>query len=147
MTKYKPVSISSAGFAFCRYGVAVLVWLSLVAQIKWVMLIVFFILAFSALLKVEKSPMIILYKYTLEKIKKSKQEIINEKAMEFAHGMGTIISFICLMFLYFINIKIGWILVFIFAILKTVSAFGMCPASKLYECLGNDSCCAFIKKA
>jgi hypothetical protein len=146
MKKVKPVSVSSAGFTFCRYGVAVLVWLSFLLQIKCIMLVVFLILAFSALLKIEKAPMILLYKYTLGKIVKSKEEILNEHAMRFAHTMGTVISFICLLFLYFININIGWALVFVFAILKTISAFGVCPASKLYECMGNDSCCAFIKK-
>jgi len=146
MTKYKPVSISKASFAFCRYSVAVLVWASLIFQIKWIMVLVFFILALSALLKIQKAPMILLYKYTIGKIIKSKDEILNENAMRFAHTMGTILSFICILFLYFINAYAGWILVLCFAVLKTVSAFGMCPASKLYECMGNKSCCAFAKK-
>lgn len=146
MKKYKPVSVSTAGFAFCRYTIAVLVWLSLIFQIKWLLVIVFLILAFSAFLKIQKAPMILLYKYTIEKIIKSKDEILNEHAMRFAHIMGTILSVICILFLYFINVNVGWILVFIFAVLKTISAFGVCPASKLYECMGNDSCCAFIKK-
>jgi hypothetical protein len=146
MIKYKPVSVSKAGFAFCRYGIAILVWLSFIFQIKWILLLVFLILAFSALLKVRKAPLILFYKYTIGKIIKSEDEILNENAMRFAHTMGTILCLICLLFLYFINAKIGWAFVLVFAILKTVSAFGMCPASKLYECMGNDSCCAFIKK-
>ena len=146
MTKYKPVSVSKAGFAFCRYTIAILVWLSLIFQIKWILVLVFLVLALSALLKIQKAPMILLYKFTIGKIIKSKDEILNENAMRFAHIMGTILSFICLLFLYFINVYVGWILVFVFAILKTISAFGMCPASKLYECMGNDNCCAFIKK-
>ncbi len=146
MTKYKPVSVSKAGFAFCRYTIAILVWLSFIFQITWILLLVFLILAFSALLKVQKAPLILFYKYTIGKIIKSEDEILNENAMRFAHTMGTVLCLICLLFLYFINAKIGWALVLIFAILKTVSAFGMCPASKLYECMGNDSCCAFIKK-
>jgi len=146
MKKYKPVSVSVAGFAFCRYTIAVLVWLSLIFQIKWLLVIVFLILALSALLKIQKAPMILLYKYTIGKIVKSKDEILNEHAMKFAHTMGTILSLICLLFLYFINVNVGWVLVFVFAVLKTISAFGMCPASKLYECMGNDSCCAFMKK-
>jgi hypothetical protein len=146
MKKYKPVSVSVAGFAFCRYSVAILIWVSLLLHIKWLLVVVFLILAFSALLKIEKAPMILLYKYTIGKIIKSKEEILNERAMRFAHIMGTILCLICLLFLYCINVNVGWILVFVFAILKTISAFGMCPASKLYECMGNDSCCAFIKK-
>lgn len=146
MKIYKPVSVSRAGFAFCRYAMAILVWLSLIFQIKWILLIVFLVFAFSALLKIQRSPMILFYKYTIGKVIKSKDEILNENAMRLAHIIGAIFSLICLLFLYFFNVKIGWILVFIFAILKTVSSFGMCPASKLYECMGNDSCCAFMKK-
>jgi len=146
MTKYKPVSVSKAAFAFCRYTVAILVWLSLLLRIEWLLVIVFLILATSALFKIEKAPLILLYKYTINKIIKSKEEILNENAMRFAHTMGTILSLICLLFVYFINAPIGWVLVFVFAILKTISAFGMCPASKLYECMGNKNCCAFIKK-
>ena len=146
MKRYKPVLVSVAGFAFCRYTVTVLVWLSLIFQIKWLLVIVFLILALSALLKIQKAPMILLYKYTIGKIVKSKDEILNEHAMKFAHTMGTVLSLICLLFLYFINANVGWVLVSVFAVLKTISAFGMCPASKLYECMGNDSCCAFMKK-
>lgn len=148
MTKYKPVSISKNAFAFCRYATAILVWSSLIFQIKWLLLAVFLILALSALLKIQKAPMIVFYNFIFGKIiqVKSKEEIINEHAMRFAHTMGAILSFVCLLFLYFINANTGWILVFLFAILKTISAFGMCPASKLYECMGNKDCCAFIKK-
>ena len=146
MKKYKPVSVSVAGFAFCRYTIAVLVWLSLIFQMKWLLVVVFLILALSALLKIQRAPTILLYKYTIGKIVKSKDEILNEHAMRFAHTMGTVLSLICLLFLYFINANVGWVLVSVFAVLKTISAFGMCPASKLYECMGNDSCCAFMKK-
>ena len=118
MTKYKPVSVSKQAFAFCRYSVAILIWLSLIFQIKWLVVLVFLILAFSAMLKIGRAPMILLYKYTLGKIIKSKEELVNEHAMRFAHTMGTVMSFICLLFLYFINANAGWVLVFCLAILK-----------------------------
>jgi len=146
MTKYKPVEISKNAFAFCRYGVAVLVWLALIFQVKWLIILAFLILAFSVILKVQKAPMIVFYNFLFSKVIKSKEEILNETAMRFAHATGTILSLICLLFLYFINAYVGWVLVFGFAILKTVSAFGVCPASKLYECMGNDTCCVFAKK-
>ena len=145
MTKYKPVSIQKNAFAFCRYGVAVLVWVSLVLHSKWLLAIVFLIMALSYLLKVERAPFIVLYKYTIGKIINSKEEILNEHAMRFAHLMGSILSFVCLIFVYFISAPIGWVLVSCLAVLKTISAFGLCPASKLYECMGNKTCCAFIK--
>jgi hypothetical protein len=146
MKKYKPVSVSKNAFAFCRYGIAVLIWLSLIFQIKWLVLIVFLIFAVSVILKIQKSPMIVFYNFIFGKLIKSKEEILNESAMSFSHTVGAVLSFVCLLFLYFINVKMGWELVFLFAILKTISAFGVCPASKLYECMGGKSCCAFIKK-
>lgn len=145
MTKYTPVSISKNAFAFCRFGVAVLAWASLIFQIKWLLVLVFLILALSYILKIQKSPMIVLYNFLFGKIIKSKDEILNESAMRFAHLMGSIMSLVCVIVIYCVNEPIGYILVFGFAILKTISAFGVCPASKLYDCMGNKTCCAFIK--
>ena len=88
--------------------------------------------------------MIVLYKYTFGKIMESPEEILNESAMRFAHFLATILSVVCLTALY-INPHVGWPLVLFFAVLKTVSAVGFCPASKLYECAGSDKCCAFAK--
>jgi len=66
--------------------------------------------------------------------------------MKFAHGLGTIFSLIIVLFLYFIHLKTGWILVAIFAILKTISAFGYCPASKIYSCMKKGGCCSISRK-
>ncbi len=147
MKKYKPVVIPSAAFAFCRYSMAILIWLSLFLHSKYLLVFVLIIFLLSAIFKIKKSPMILLYSYTVNKIIKSKDEILNEHAMRFAHLAGSFFSLICLLLLFFVNEKAGWIAVFIFALLKTVSVFGFCPASKLYECATNDSCCAFIKKS
>lgn len=146
MKKISPVSIPKASFAFCRYNLAILIWLSFILKIKLILIVVFAIFLLSAIFKIKKAPMILLYSYTINKIIKSKDEILNEYAMRFAHIMGTIFSFICIFLLYFINERAGWVAVFLFALLKSISALGFCPASKLYECATNDSCCAFIKK-
>jgi hypothetical protein len=146
MKKYKPVSVPQAAFVFCRYSVALLVWMSLILQSKPTMVLVFIILLLSAVFKVQKAPMILLYSYTINKLIKSKDEILNEHAMRFAHTVGAFFSFVCLVLLYFVGGITGWTSVFLFALLKTVSALGFCPASKLFECANNDSCCAFIKK-
>ncbi len=146
MKKYKPVSVPKAAFAFCRYSIAVLIWLSLIFHLKIILIFVLTIFVLSAILKVQKSPMVLFYSYTINKIIKSSDEILNEHAMRFAHIMGSIFSVICLFLLYFVSDQVGWVAVFIFALLKSISAFGFCPASKLYECATNDSCCVFIKK-
>lgn len=146
MKKYKPVSVSASAFTFCRLSLAILIWLSLIFHSKSILIAVFVIFALSAILKIQKAPMILLYSYTINKLIKSKDEILNEHAMRFAHIMGSILSFICIILLYFVSEKVGWTAVFVFALLKSISAFGFCPASKLYECSTNDSCCAFMKK-
>lgn len=142
MRMFKPVSVSSAAFAFCRYSIAILVWIALVLKIKWIIVLVFVILATSAVLKIGKAPMILLYTYTINKIIPSKSEMLDEKAMRFAHTLGSVLALLCIVFLYFINDNVGWVLVFVFAILKTISAFGFCPASKLYSCAMSGGCCA-----
>ena len=146
MKKYKPVSVSKSAFAFCRLSLATLIWLSLILHSKIILIFVFVIFLLSAIFKIKKAPMILLYSHTINKIIKSRDEILNEHAMRFAHIMGSVFSIICIMLLYFVGEKAGWTAVFIFALLKSISAFGFCPASKLYECATNDSCCAFIKK-
>lgn len=146
MKKYKPVSVPQAAFTFCRFSLAILIWLSLIFQTKLLIVLVFIILFFSAIFKVQRAPLIVLYTITINKVFKSKQEILNEQAMRFAHTLGSILAIICLVTLYFVNENVGWNLVFGFAVLKTISALGFCPASKLYDCLNKDNCCTFIKK-
>lgn len=145
MTKYKPVTISKAAFAFCRLGLTCLVWISLVFHSKPVMPVVFAVLLLSAILKVQRAPMIVLYDRTFGRMISSQEEIVNEYAMRFAHIMGSVFSLACIILLYFVDEKIGWAAVFLFALLKSVSAFGFCPATKLYECSASGSCCAFAK--
>jgi hypothetical protein len=145
MTTYKPVAISKAAFAFCRLGLTALVWIALVFHSKPVMPVVFAILLLSAILKVQRAPMIVLYDRTFGRMMSSQEEIVNEHAMRFAHIMGSLFSLVCIILLYFVDEKIGWMAVFMFALLKSVSAFGFCPATKLYECSAGGSCCAFAK--
>lgn len=146
MKKFKPVSVSKSAFIFCRYGIAILIWLSLILRLKLLLIVTFFIFLLSFLFKVKRSPMIWLYEYTINYLFPSKEEWLNEHAMRFAHLMGAVLNGICLILLYGVNDRAGWIAVFIFALLKSISAFGFCPAGKLYECATNDSCCRFIKK-
>lgn len=143
----KIVSVSSGGFAFCRYSIAILIWAGFIFKIKELVLLSFFILLLSAVLTVKRAPMIVIYDFTLGRLfkSKSKQEVLNVKAMRFAHSLGTLLSLLCLIFLYYINERVGWIIVFIFAIIKTISAFGFCPASKLYNCMSSGTCCAFAR--
>ena len=148
MIPSKPVSVLKHAFVFCRYSVAALIWIAFLTHMKWLMVFVLALLLASALLGVRRAPMILLYSTTVNKIVRSEHfEMLNENAMRFAHAMGSFLSLICILTLYFLNERTGWIIVFFFAILKTVSALGFCPASKLFDCATSGSCCSFLKKS
>jgi len=141
---YRPVPVPRFAFVFCRYSVTILVWLAFIWRDWRVLGLAGLIMFFSAVLKIRHAPMILLYKYTFGIFLKSPVEIVNENAMRFAHVLATIISAGSLL-LVFVAPAVGWTLVLGFAVFKSFSAAGFCPASKLYECAGSDKCCAFAK--
>jgi hypothetical protein len=141
MPKYRPVEVPNAAFIFCRYSITILIWLSLIFKSVWLLGLVSLIFILSAILKVRRAPMIMLYKYTINKLFKSDDVILNESAIRFAHIIGAIFSLVCIVVLFLFNTNIGWYFVAGFGILKTISALGFCPASKLYECALNGQCC------
>ncbi|MGL5439491.1 MAG: DUF4395 family protein [Filifactoraceae bacterium] len=147
MAQFKPATISKGGFAFCRIVVAGLLWLSILLQLKWLVIIVFLIMLFSAILKVEKAPLILLYKYTIDKIINSENVIVDEKGIFVSHLVGAIFSLICVVLLYFGNSVTAWIISGLFAILQTSAAFGFCSALKLYTCMTSGNCCRVGKFA
>lgn len=140
------VFISKAGFAVCRYGVAGFVWYSVIDKTPYGVLAAFFILGISALLGVAISPLILLT-VAVEKIlkKESPKVPLFRKGIRFAHIAGTILSGSALLAWYF-NPTTGWIITICFALLKSVSAIGLCPAERLYRCATSDSCCTFMKR-
>jgi len=149
MTNVKPVSISKGAYAFCRYTIALILWCSVIFRLKELVLGAFIILLLSAILKVRNAPLIVFYTYTIDKIFPSRKVIIDEKGIRFAHIVGTVVSLMCLMLLYFGNPLSGWILTVFLAILKTSAAFGFCSALKLYQCMNGGNCCRvgkFVRK-
>ncbi len=143
---YRPVSVQKHAFIFCRYSVTILLWLAVFWQDWRSLALAGAIMFFSALLKIRRAPMIVLYRFTFGKIFKSPPEVLNESAMRFSHSFAAIILAVSLL-LVFLNPPLGWSFSFGFAVFKTISAVGVCPASKLYECAGNGKCCAFAKPA
>lgn len=144
----KPIQIPKSAFAFCRYTVAILLWIAFLTTTKHITVFTFLIFFFSAILKIKNAPLIWLYTNTINKLSPSKEELLDEKAMQFIHTLATIFNAIILLFLYSPMEKIGYSLLFIFCILKTLSSFGFCPAGKLHSCLisQSSSCCSFLKK-
>ncbi len=142
MTPYKPITISAAAFAFCRYGLALSLWIGIILQNIWVIAGVVLVLGLSYLLKVARAPMIVMYTQTINRLWRSRDEVVNEHAIRFAHLVGTIIGTVGLL-AYGVNHLLGWIVIVLFATLKSLSALGFCPAAKLYDC-STSGHCAFI---
>jgi len=142
----KIAKVEKAGFLFCRVGVMVLVWVAFFLKLPELVLLSFIILFISALAGVNRAPMILLWRYTFGFFSKQKTEVLNIRAMRFAHSLGAILSGLCVVFLYAGLTKLGWVLTGIFALLKTISALGFCPASKLYTCMANGGCCALTTR-
>ncbi|MBP1920749.1 DUF4395 family protein [Youngiibacter multivorans] len=129
------VMISKGGYAFSRYFLAVLIWMSLLLKQKELLLIVLAFLLLAVALKLRRSPLVVFYDSTIGRILQSKQVEIDEDGLRFANALGGTLCLICLGLLYFGPVALGWYITGFFAVFKTVSAFGYCPGLKLYELL------------
>jgi len=90
------------------------------------------------LLMIQRSPLVMLYKVTIERIWPSRPVEVDAKGLRFANGLGLLLSVVCLVILYFGIPMVGWILTGFFAVFKTVSALGYCPGLKLYDLIRSD---------
>jgi hypothetical protein len=146
MKFHQPVTISNKSFIFCRWSLCVLVWAGFVFKIKIMIYLSFFILLFSAILTIRYAPLIQLFSLFEHLFSIKKQSImLDKKGMRFAHSLGALMSGLCSLLLFF-DFRFAWSCVFIFAIIKSISAFGICPGEKLYNCINDGSCCSFIKR-
>jgi hypothetical protein len=143
---YQTAAVPKAAFFFCRYSMALMAWLAFLLKAKSLMVAVFVILALSALLTIRRAPLIVLYTWTLNRLFPSPAEELSVRSMRFAHTLGAVLALICLLFLYLLNERTGWGLTLLFCLIKSLSAFGLCPAYKLHGCMTSGTCCAFLKK-
>jgi protein-S-isoprenylcysteine O-methyltransferase Ste14 len=139
--------IPRPAFAFCRISLTALLWIAFCLHSVWLVATVFFILALSVALKVQRSPMIQLYQQTVLRLFPTEHsEFLDVPAMRFAHGMGAAMSLAVIMAM-LASPQIGWYCLLALCILKTVAALGFCPASKLFVCMRNGGCCALTRIA
>ncbi|MFO0703507.1 MAG: DUF4395 family protein [Patescibacteria group bacterium] len=144
-TSSKPELVNKNSFSFCRYTLSVLIWLSLILQSKELVIFVTLVFGVSFLLTVKSAPMIMFFDWTFARIIKSPKILVDATDIRLAHLVAFIFGLINIVLLYTFP-RIGWSTVFIFAIVKTISAFGYCPASKLRACLTKKGCCSIVKK-
>jgi len=146
MTTYKPVEVHKGSFAFCRYSLAAICWVALAIRSPALVIAAAFVMLLSAILRVQRAPLIVLWNVTLEKIKASPIELLDEHAMRFAHVFGFILLAIDSVLLCFrATAAVGWIFLAVIAVAKTIGALGFCAASKMYTCAvgSGGRCCAF----
>ncbi|HLN53363.1 MAG TPA: DUF4395 family protein [Lentimicrobium sp.] len=141
MAIYRPVTINRASFAFCRLSMAIIIWLAFIFKSEILLLLTTSIFLLSAILRIQKAPMIRLYDITAGRIIKSGDIIIDSNSMFFAHSIACILSLICLLLVTLVDESWTWRTVLLFAILKSVSALGFCPAARFYNCTLNGNCC------
>ena len=151
MTKYQMATVPKKGFAFCRYTIALLLWITVILlffNIKWMIFIPFVIMALSGILTVKRAPLIMLYKVLFDRDGKGETDVLNVSSIRFSHYVGSFFCIIIILFLYILKIDIvAYIFLGIFTILQTIAAFGYCSAQKLYECLVlGKNCCNLGKK-
>ena len=143
--------VPKKAFAFCRFTICILFWITsilLFFNIKWMIFIPFIIMLLSGILTVKKAPLIILYKILFDRKNKAETDVLNVNSIRFSHYVGATFSFIVILFLYVFKIDIvAYIFVGILTILQTIAAFGYCSAQKLYECIVlGKNCCNLGKK-
>ena len=140
------VAIPKAAFAFCRYTLAVVLWLAFLFRIKALVAAVCAVLVLSAVLGIRRAPLVWLYRATAHRLWPSADEWLSRSGMRLAQSLGAFFAGVCLLFLYGLNTRVGWSLTFVYCVVKTVSAIWACPVYKLYACMKSGNCCTFLKK-
>ncbi len=144
VNSYHPVTISKGSFAFCRWSMTLLVWSGFFFQTEGIISFLFFLLLASAVLTIKYAPLIRLFSLFEDLFKLKKNLImLDTKGMRFAHALGALMSGSCMLLLYY-DFKFAWAGVFIFAVIKSISALGVCPGEKLYKCINDNNCCSII---
>ena len=151
MTKYQMATVPKKGFAFCRYTIALLLWITVISlffNIKWAIIIPFLIMLSSGILTVKRAPLIMLYKLLFDRDGKGETDVLNVSSIRFSHYVGSSFALIVILFLYVFKIDIvAYIFLGILTILQTIASLGYCSAQKLYECLVlGKNCCNLGRK-
>jgi protein-S-isoprenylcysteine O-methyltransferase Ste14 len=137
--------VPAAAFAFCRISLTVLLWTALFLRSVWIVAAVLVILAASVALKVQYSPMIQLYQRTILRFFPARSyDWLDVPAMRFAHTLGALMALAVILTL-LISPGAGWRALTAFCVIKTMAAFGFCPASKLFVCMRKGGCCALTR--
>jgi hypothetical protein len=145
MIASRPVAVQRNAFHFCRWSLAIALWVAFFLHRPWLVAASAVILGLSAALTVVRAPMIVLYTGTLGRVWSGGTEVLDARAMRFAHGLGAAMCAVCAVLL-FAWPRGGYAFLLTVATLKTVGALGFCSAVRFYGCVNSDTCCSWIGK-
>jgi hypothetical protein len=143
MIACKPVTVQRHAFEFCKTSLAVALWTALIFRLPWLVLACSAVLAASAVLTVTRAPLVVLYRETLGRAWPGGPEVLDERAMRFAHTLGATLCAVCAALIYAAP-RVGYSFLVFVAVAKTSGALGFCSALKLYGCLNSDTCCRWV---
>lgn len=139
------VTVQDNAFVFCRYSVAVLVWSSLVFRSIYPLWAVLAVMALSAVLGVDRAPLVWLWTNTLGRVVPSKDVVLDLRGMRISHAVASGLAVIAIIGVWREQ-PWAWWFVGGLALLKTFSAVAGCPLYKLYGCtIGGGKCCSFLR--
>ena len=151
MNNIRMATVPKKAFAFCRWTICILFWITSILcffGIKWFIFIPLIIMFSSGVLTVKRAPLIVLYNVLFNRDKTAETDILNVNSIRFSHFVGSTFCIIAILFLYVFKIDIvGYIFIGLLTFLQTIAAFGYCSAQKLYECLVlGKNCCNLGKR-
>ena len=103
MKKYQMATVPKKGFAFCRYTIALLLWITVILlffNIRWMIFVPFIIMLLSGILTVKRAPLIMLYKVLFDRDGKKETDVLNVSSIRFSHFVGSFFCILIILFLY-----------------------------------------------
>jgi hypothetical protein len=141
----RPVEVTAGSFAFCRWSLATLLWVALLAHQPWLVAVTGLLLLASAVTGVRRAPMVMSWRLTGDRIWPSRMVMLDERAMRFAHGFGALFCGVTWVLLSAAP-RAGTVALVALVLLKTTGAFGFCTASRLYTCAASGGCCGLTRR-
>jgi hypothetical protein len=145
MIASKPVVVQRGAFLFCRTSLAVALWVALVLRLPWLVAATAVVLALSALLTVARAPLVVAYTWTLGRVWPGGSEVLDERAMRFAHLVGALMVSASWLLL-IVRPRSGYVCLALVAVAKTAGALGFCSALRFYGCMNSDTCCRWADR-
>lgn len=137
------VEVRRSSFLFCRVSLTLLLWSAVALRSTATLALVFALLALSAALTVTRAPLVRLGDRLFAP---GATVLLDLDGMRFAHGLGAGFVGACLGLIW-TGAPYAWTAAAAFALVKTSSMLGFCPAERAYRCVAREGCCSFLKKA